>query len=88
MSLSDVVTCMKVDTKDVGSSNTPSLVSFNEHLHVGGLKKKCHNKGRLHGCTTAKDRISKMLPNVAGKRSSIYRGVTRCNIWVLVCLLN
>lgn len=27
--------------------------------------------------STAKDRISKMPPSTAGKRSSIYRGVTR-----------
>lgn len=77
MSLSDVVACMKVEAEDVENTNTASLVSFKEHLYVDGSKKKCHDKGRLHGCTTAKDRISKILPNVAGKRSSIYRGVTR-----------
>ncbi|KAL2612837.1 hypothetical protein R1flu_024529 [Riccia fluitans] len=37
-----------------------------------GLKRSRRDRG-----STAKDRISKMPPCVAGKRSSIYRGVTR-----------
>lgn len=44
-----------------------------------GIKKAKKERG-----CTAKERISKMVPCTAGKRSSIYRGVTR----FLVCFLS
>ncbi|KAF5187996.1 Ap2-like ethylene-responsive transcription factor [Thalictrum thalictroides] len=48
-------------------------VIANDHLLIyRGLKKAKKERG-----CTAKERISKMPPCVAGKRSSIYRGVTR-----------
>ncbi|KAJ9543246.1 LOW QUALITY PROTEIN: hypothetical protein OSB04_022953 [Centaurea solstitialis] len=49
--------------------------SYQQQLMVKyrGLKKSKKERG---GCT-AKERISKMPPCAAGKRSSIYRGVTR-----------
>lgn len=40
-----------------------------------GVKRSRRDRG-----STAKDRISKMPPCAAGKRSSIYRGVTRSAI--------
>ncbi|XP_008802632.1 AP2-like ethylene-responsive transcription factor SMOS1 isoform X2 [Phoenix dactylifera] len=43
-----------------------------DHLSFGGLK-----KARKERVCTAKERISRMPPCAAGKRSSIYRGVTR-----------
>ncbi|XP_039136741.1 AP2-like ethylene-responsive transcription factor SMOS1 [Dioscorea cayenensis subsp. rotundata] len=43
-----------------------------DQLSVGGMK-----KARRERVCTAKERISRMPPCAAGKRSSIYRGVTR-----------
>ncbi|XP_058084236.1 AP2-like ethylene-responsive transcription factor At2g41710 [Magnolia sinica] len=53
------------------SSEAAPMASANDRL-FRGLKKA----RRERGCT-AKERISKMPPCAAGKRSSIYRGVTR-----------
>lgn len=58
-------------TAVVGKGN-----SYQQQLMVKykGLKKSKKERG-----CTAKERISKMPPCAAGKRSSIYRGVTRYN---------
>lgn len=57
-----------------GLDAAPDSVSVaNDQLILyRGLKKAKKERG-----TTAKERISKMPPCAAGKRSSIYRGVTR-----------
>ncbi|KAK7825922.1 ap2-like ethylene-responsive transcription factor [Quercus suber] len=56
-----------------GSSGEAAMVAKDElFVYRGGLKKAKKERG-----CTAKERISKMPPCAAGKRSSIYRGVTR-----------
>lgn len=49
-----------------------AAASSDQLLLYRGLKKAKKDRG-----CTAKERISKMPPCAAGKRSSIYRGVTR-----------
>lgn len=59
----------------VGSSGgepSEAVVANDQLLLYRGLKKAKKERG-----CTAKERISKMPPCAAGKRSSIYRGVTR-----------
>ncbi|CAK9182415.1 unnamed protein product [Ilex paraguariensis] len=56
-----------------GESSEAAAVMANDQLWLyRGLKKAKKERG-----CTAKERISKMPPCAAGKRSSIYRGVTR-----------
>ncbi|XP_044468226.1 AP2-like ethylene-responsive transcription factor At2g41710 isoform X2 [Mangifera indica] len=56
-----------------GAAETSEAVIANDQLLLyKGLKKAKKERG-----CTAKERISKMPPCTAGKRSSIYRGVTR-----------
>ncbi|KAJ7972208.1 AP2-like ethylene-responsive transcription factor family [Quillaja saponaria] len=56
-----------------GAAETSEAVMANDQLLLyRGLKKAKKERG-----CTAKERISKMPPCAAGKRSSIYRGVTR-----------
>ncbi|KAJ7976762.1 AP2-like ethylene-responsive transcription factor family [Quillaja saponaria] len=56
-----------------GVAETSETAMANDQLLLyRGLKKAKKERG-----CTAKERISKMLPCAAGKRSSIYRGVTR-----------
>ncbi|CAI0537664.1 unnamed protein product [Linum tenue] len=54
------------------SSEAAAVVTNDQMLLYRGLKKAKKDRG-----CTAKERISKMPPCTAGKRSSIYRGVTR-----------
>ena len=49
-----------------------AAATTDQQLLYRGLKKAKKERG-----CTAKERISKMPPCAAGKRSSIYRGVTR-----------
>ena len=59
-----------------GSSGEAAMVAKDElFVYRGGLKKAKKERG-----CTAKERISKMPPCAAGKRSSIYRGVTRYSL--------
>lgn len=62
------------DDKGGGVAAAPDTVAIvnDQLLLYRGLKKAKKERG-----TTAKERISKMPPCAAGKRSSIYRGVTR-----------
>ena len=56
-----------------GAAESSEVVMANDQLLLyRGLKKAKKERG-----CTAKERISKMPPCAAGKRSSIYRGVTR-----------
>lgn len=56
-----------------GTAESSEVVMANDQLLLyRGLKKAKKERG-----CTAKERISKMPPCAAGKRSSIYRGVTR-----------
>ncbi|CAI0417731.1 unnamed protein product [Linum tenue] len=55
-----------------GESSEAAVVTNDQMLLYRGLKKAKKDRG-----CTAKERISKMPPCTAGKRSSIYRGVTR-----------
>ncbi|KAJ4837202.1 hypothetical protein Tsubulata_041761 [Turnera subulata] len=57
-----------------GESSSGNKEEVSLHVYRGPVLKK-PKKERV-GCT-AKERISKMPPATAGKRSSIYRGVTR-----------
>lgn len=57
---------------DVGGGETSEHIGTDQLLLYRGLKKAKKERGY-----TAKERISKMPPCTAGKRSSIYRGVTR-----------
>ncbi|XWS66333.1 hypothetical protein CRYUN_Cryun05aG0190700 [Craigia yunnanensis] len=52
--------------------NSETVIANDQLLLYRGLKKAKKERG-----CTAKERISKMPPCTAGKRSSIYRGVTR-----------
>ncbi|GKV27601.1 hypothetical protein SLEP1_g36757 [Rubroshorea leprosula] len=56
-----------------GGENSETVMANDQLLLYKGLKKAKKERG-----CTAKERISKMPPCTAGKRSSIYRGVTRC----------
>ncbi|KAL5708098.1 hypothetical protein ACHQM5_018930 [Ranunculus cassubicifolius] len=56
----------------VGEASETVMANDHNLLIYRGLKKAKKERG-----VTAKERISKMPPCVAGKRSSIYRGVTR-----------
>lgn len=60
-----------------GGAEASEAAPNDQQLLYRGLKKAKKERG-----CTAKERISKMPPCAAGKRSSIYRGVTR-----LVCPL-
>ncbi|KAF5750226.1 AP2-like ethylene-responsive transcription factor [Tripterygium wilfordii] len=55
-----------------GGESSEAMVANDQLLLYRGLKKAKKERG-----CTAKERISKMPPCTAGKRSSIYRGVTR-----------
>ncbi|GKV27600.1 hypothetical protein SLEP1_g36757 [Rubroshorea leprosula] len=55
-----------------GGENSETVMANDQLLLYKGLKKAKKERG-----CTAKERISKMPPCTAGKRSSIYRGVTR-----------
>lgn len=55
-----------------GGETSEAVVANDQLLLYRGLKKAKKERG-----CTAKERISKMPPCTAGKRSSIYRGVTR-----------
>lgn len=55
-----------------GGETSEAAVASDQLLLYRGLKKAKKERG-----STAKERISKMPPCAAGKRSSIYRGVTR-----------
>ncbi|KAK8476467.1 hypothetical protein V6N13_148764 [Hibiscus sabdariffa] len=55
-----------------GGENSETVLANDQLLLCRGLK-----KAKKERCCTAKERISKMPPCTAGKRSSIYRGVTR-----------
>ncbi|KAI4348681.1 hypothetical protein L6164_009377 [Bauhinia variegata] len=55
-----------------GAETSEAAVASDQLLLYRGLKKAKKERG-----CTAKERISKMPPCTAGKRSSIYRGVTR-----------
>ncbi|XWS43127.1 hypothetical protein CRYUN_Cryun16bG0075500 [Craigia yunnanensis] len=61
---------MKVEAS--GGENSETVIANDQLLLYRGLKKAKKERG-----CTAKERISKMPPCTAGKRSSIYRGVTR-----------
>lgn len=56
----------------VGAEASEAVTASDQLLLYRGLKKAKKERG-----CTAKERISKMPPCAAGKRSSIYRGVTR-----------
>lgn len=55
-----------------GAEASEAVMANDQLLLYRGLKKAKKERG-----CTAKERISKMPPCAAGKRSSIYRGVTR-----------
>ncbi|KAF4362787.1 hypothetical protein F8388_022444 [Cannabis sativa] len=55
-----------------GGETSEAVIANDQLLLYRGLKKAKKERG-----CTAKERISKMPPCAAGKRSSIYRGVTR-----------
>lgn len=55
-----------------GGETSETVIANDQILLYRGLKKAKKERG-----CTAKERISKMPPCAAGKRSSIYRGVTR-----------
>ncbi|PON86895.1 AP2/ERF transcription factor [Trema orientale] len=55
-----------------GGESSEAVIANDQLLMYRGLKKAKKERG-----CTAKERISKMPPCAAGKRSSIYRGVTR-----------
>ena len=57
-----------------GETSEAAVIANDQLLLFRGLKKPKKERG-----CTAKERISKMPPCTAGKRSSIYRGVTRYN---------
>ncbi|CAM8960913.1 unnamed protein product [Rhodiola kirilowii] len=65
--------CSKTEGGGKGVDAPDAVAVANDQLLLyRGLKKAKKERG-----TTAKERISKMPPCAAGKRSSIYRGVTR-----------
>lgn len=55
-----------------GGESSEAVIANDQLLLYRGLKKAKKERG-----CTAKERISRMPPCTAGKRSSIYRGVTR-----------
>jgi hypothetical protein len=55
-----------------GGESSETVAASDQMLLYRGFKKAKKERG-----CTAKERISKMPPCTAGKRSSIYRGVTR-----------
>lgn len=55
-----------------GAETSEAVIANDQLLLYRGFKKAKKDRG-----CTAKERISKMPPCAAGKRSSIYRGVTR-----------
>lgn len=59
-------------TEAGGGESSETVAASDEMLMYRGFKKAKKERG-----STAKERISKMPPCTAGKRSSIYRGVTR-----------
>ena len=61
-------------TEAGGGGESSENVSASDQMLLYRSFKKAKKE---RGCT-AKERISKMPPCTAGKRSSIYRGVTRC----------
>ena len=64
-----------------GETSEGAVVATDQISLYRGVKKA----KRERGCT-AKERISKMPPCAAGKRSSIYRGVTRyIDIYIHTC---
>lgn len=65
---------------DVGGGETSEHIGTDQLLLYRGLKKAKKERGY-----TAKERISKMPPCTAGKRSSIYRGVTRYDMEIADC---
>lgn len=62
----------KTEAGGGGESSETVAAASDEMLLYRGFKKAKKERG-----CTAKERISKMPPCTAGKRSSIYRGVTR-----------
>ncbi|CAH8358414.1 unnamed protein product [Eruca vesicaria subsp. sativa] len=62
----------KTEAGGGGGESSETIAASDEMLLYRGLKKAKKERG-----CTAKERISKMPPCTAGKRSSIYRGVTR-----------
>ncbi|KAJ0262482.1 hypothetical protein HA466_0054040 [Hirschfeldia incana] len=63
----------KTEAGGGGGGESLENVSANDEMMLyRGLKKAKKERG-----CTAKERISKMPPCAAGKRSSIYRGITR-----------
>ena len=58
-----------------GGESSEAVIANDQFLMYRGLKKAKKERG-----CTAKERISKMPPCAAGKRSSIYRGVTRYGV--------
>ncbi|KAK7244548.1 hypothetical protein RIF29_39372 [Crotalaria pallida] len=60
------------ETSEPAAAASAAAVTNDQSLLYRGLKKAKKERG-----CTAKERISKMPPCAAGKRSSIYRGVTR-----------
>lgn len=65
-----------------GAEASEAVMANDQLLLYRGLKKAKKERG-----CTAKERISKMPPCAAGKRSSIYRGVTRYRVQFSVCFL-
>ncbi|XAR69471.1 hypothetical protein NMG60_11001064 [Bertholletia excelsa] len=63
---------LKSETGGGGEASEAAVTANEQLLLYRGLKKAKKERG-----CTAKERISKMPPCAAGKRSSIYRGVTR-----------
>lgn len=64
-----------------GGESSETVAASDQMLLYRGFKKAKKERG-----CTAKERISKMPPCTAGKRSSIYRGVTRYCDSVCVCV--
>ncbi|XP_048635458.1 AP2-like ethylene-responsive transcription factor At2g41710 isoform X1 [Brassica napus] len=62
----------KTEAGGGGGESSETVAASDEMLLYRGFKKAKKERG-----CTAKERISKMPPCTAGKRSSIYRGVTR-----------
>lgn len=63
---------LKSETGGGGEASEAAVTANEQLLLYRGLKKAKKERG-----CTAKERTSKMPPCAAGKRSSIYRGVTR-----------
>lgn len=64
---------LKAEYGSAGDGSEAGMATDQQQIVMyRGLKKVKRDRG-----CTAKERISKMPPCAAGKRSSIYRGVTR-----------